>query len=58
MMNENDTNDDQRINTLDVAAFVPVLNGVAPRYDFTMNGIVNTLDVAKYIPILNDICVP
>ena len=56
--------DNQTVNTSDVAFYVGKLNSVAPgppytvRLDLTMDGVINSLDVAKFIPVLNDTCDP
>ena len=57
-----DFNDSQSTNTIDVGAFVPVLNEAAPgppyqqRFDFNGNGVINTVDVGRFVPLLNKTC--
>ena len=59
-----DTNDNQFVNTFDVAPFVAPLNSVAPgppytaRLDLNMSGNINAFDVVPFIQLLNKACLP
>ncbi len=59
-----DTNDNQFVNTFDVAPFITPLNSVAPgppytaRLDLNMSGNINAFDVVPFIQLLNKACLP
>jgi Thrombospondin type 3 repeat len=59
-----DFNDDQKVTTVDVGRYVPVLGAQAPdppyevRYDLTNDERINTVDVGKFVPFLGKTCSP
>ena len=59
-----DFDDNQRINTVDVGRYVPVMNAVAGdgtyavRFDLDTNGRINAVDIGKFVPYLNRECRP
>ena len=57
-----DFDDNQRVNSIDVGRYVPVMNAVsgdgryAVRFDLDTNGRINTVDIGKFVPYSNREC--